>query len=206
VVNNQEARGVEIQILLDIGASASIINYDTFLQLRSQAHIPLQQSKVKLIAANAQPIPAKGECSLKFYYDLEGTNAYEGRYHITGKGINCQNLLGTDFITSETWDFNDSTVMNNRLNKIFPISTTSETNYPYCAILAQVRLDKKLQININSTKKLMINKKLKYATTVHKGTRTPEATHSVFKPFSKTEKTCLNFFSAINPVQSPKEE
>jgi len=75
VVNNQEARGVEIQFLLDTGASASIINYDTFLELPSQAHIPLQPSKVKLIAANAQPIPAKGECSSKFYYHLEGTNA-----------------------------------------------------------------------------------------------------------------------------------
>jgi len=103
------------------------------------------------------------------------------------------------------WDFNDSTVMNNRLNKIFPICTTSEKNYPYCAILAQVRLDKKLQVNMNSTKKL-INKKLKYATPVHKGTRTLEATHSVFKPFTKTEKTCLNFFTTISPVQSPKEE
>ena len=71
--DTQEGSGLEIEFMLDTGASCSIINYRTFWEVCQLQHpITIQESTKVTKTYWGQTVPMIGYANMTFSYDPEG--------------------------------------------------------------------------------------------------------------------------------------
>ena len=71
--DTQKDSGLEIELILDIGASTSIINYRTFWEICQTQHpISVKRSTAQTRTYSGQIVPMIGFATLTFSYDPDG--------------------------------------------------------------------------------------------------------------------------------------
>ena len=94
--DTQKDSGLEIEFLLDTGASSSIINYRTFWEICQTQHpITVKRSTIQTKTYSGQVVPMIGLAALTFSYDPDGQFTFPLTVWITE--MKTQNLLGMDF-------------------------------------------------------------------------------------------------------------
>ena len=94
--DTQKDSGLEIEFMLDTGASSSIINYRIFWEIcRTQHPISMKRSTTHTRTSSGQVVPMIGFTTLTFSYDPDGQFSFPSTVWITK--IKTQNLLGMDF-------------------------------------------------------------------------------------------------------------
>ena len=94
--DTQKDSGLEIEFLLDTGASSSIINYRTFWEICQMQHpITVKRSTIHTKTYSGQVVPMIGLATLTFSYDPDGQFSFPLTVWITG--MKTQNLLSMDF-------------------------------------------------------------------------------------------------------------
>ena len=97
----QKVSGLEIEIILDIGASCSIINYQTFWEISQFLHpIMVHKSNELTKTCSGQVVPMIGYATIEFSYDPNGEHSFPLTVWITQ--MKNQNLLGMDFCQNQT--------------------------------------------------------------------------------------------------------
>ena len=94
--DTQKDSGLEIEFVLDTGASCSIINYRTFWEICQLQHpITLQKSTKLTKTYSGQTVPMVGYTNITFCYDPDGQFTFPLTVWVTE--MKTQNLLGMDF-------------------------------------------------------------------------------------------------------------
>ena len=94
--DTQKNSGLDIDFMLDTGASSSIINYQTFWEIcRTQHTIMVRRSTTQTRTCSGQVVPMIGFATLTFTYDPDGHFSFPLTVWITE--MKTQNLLGMDF-------------------------------------------------------------------------------------------------------------
>ena len=94
--DTQEDSGLEIEFMLDTGASCSIINYRTFWEICQLQHPITTQKSTKLTKTySGQPVPMVGYATITFCHDPDRQFVFPLTVWITE--MKTQNLLGMDF-------------------------------------------------------------------------------------------------------------
>ena len=94
--DTQKDSGLEIEFMLDTGASSSIINYRTFWEICQTQHpITVKKSTTQTRTYSDQVVPMIGFATLTFSYDTDGQFSFPLTVWITE--VKTQNLLGMDF-------------------------------------------------------------------------------------------------------------
>jgi hypothetical protein len=97
--DNNHNSGLEIQFLIDTGATCSLINYPTYEAiLKLQPDLETITAPRALHAADTFDLKAHGIALIKSSYDMKNKHQVYHKAWITGKGIKTQNILGMDFI------------------------------------------------------------------------------------------------------------
>ena len=92
----QKDSGLEIEFMLDTGASSSIINYRTFWEICQNQHpITVRRSTTQTRTYSGQVVPMIGFATLTFSYNTDGQFSLHLTVWITE--MKTQNLLGMDF-------------------------------------------------------------------------------------------------------------
>ena len=96
----QKDSGLEIEFMLETGASCSIIKYRTFWEI-SQFHHPIKVHRSNKLTKtySGQVVPMIGYATMEFSYDPNGENTIPLTVWITEKRT--QNLLGMDFCQNQ---------------------------------------------------------------------------------------------------------
>ena len=94
--DTQKDSGLEIEFMLDTGASCSIINYRTFWEICQLQHpITIQKTTKVTKTYSGQTVPMTGYATVTFSYDPDGQIDFPLTVWITE--MRTQNLLGMDF-------------------------------------------------------------------------------------------------------------
>ena len=94
--DTQKDSGLEIELILDTGASCSIIKYRTFWEICQLQHPIARQKSTKVTKTYpGQTVPMIGYASITFSYDPDGQFIFPLTVWITE--TRTQNLLGMDF-------------------------------------------------------------------------------------------------------------
>ena len=94
--DTQKDSGLEMEFMLDTGASSSIINYRTFWDFCQTHHpITVRRSTTQTRTFSGQVVPMIGFATLTLSYDPDGQFSFPLTVWITG--MKTQNLLGMDF-------------------------------------------------------------------------------------------------------------
>ena len=94
--DDQKDSGLEIEFMIDTGASCSIINYRTFWEICQLQHpITIQKSTKVTKTYSGQTVPMIGYATITFSYDPDGQFIFPLTVWITE--MRTQNLLGMDF-------------------------------------------------------------------------------------------------------------
>ena len=94
--DTQKDSGLEIEFMLDTGASLSIINYRTFREICQLQHPTTTQKRTKVTKTySGQTDPMIGYATITFSYDPDGQFIFPLTVCITE--MRTQNLLGMDF-------------------------------------------------------------------------------------------------------------
>ena len=92
----QKDSGLEIEFMMETGASCSIINYRTFREIRQLQHpITIQKSTKVTKTYSGQTVLMIGYATITFSYDSDGQYIFPLTVSITK--MRTQNLLGMDF-------------------------------------------------------------------------------------------------------------
>ena len=92
--------GLEIEFMLDTGASCSIINYRTFWEISHFHHPRVVHRSNKLTKTySGQVVPMIGYATMEFSYDPNGEYTFPLTVWITE--MRTQNLLGIDFCQNQ---------------------------------------------------------------------------------------------------------
>ena len=98
--DSQKDSGLEIELMLDTGASCSIINYRTFWEIWQYHHpIAVQRSNKLTKTYSSQKVPMIGYATMEFSCDPNGEYTFPLTVWITEKRT--QNLLGMDFCQNQ---------------------------------------------------------------------------------------------------------
>ena len=94
--DTQKDSGLEIEFMLDTGASSSIINYRTFWEISQMQHpIKVTRSTIQTKTYSGQLVPMIGLATLTLSYDPDGQFSFPLTVWITE--MKTQKLLGMDF-------------------------------------------------------------------------------------------------------------
>ena len=100
--DTQKDSGLEIEFLLDTGASSSIINYRTFREICQMQHpITVKRSTIQTKTYSGQVVPMISLATLTFTCDPDGQFSFPLTVWITG--MKTQNLLGMDFCQKQVF-------------------------------------------------------------------------------------------------------
>ena len=96
----QKDSGLEIEFMLDTGASCSIINYRTLREI-SHFHHPIMVHRSNKLTKtySGQVVPMIGYATIEFSYDRNGECSFPLTVWITE--MRTQNLLGMDFCQNQ---------------------------------------------------------------------------------------------------------
>ena len=94
--DTQKDSGLEIEFMLDTGASSSTMNYRTFWEICQTQHpITVKRSTTQTRTYSGQVVPMIGFETLTFSHDPDGQFSFPLTVWITE--MKTQNLLGMDF-------------------------------------------------------------------------------------------------------------
>ena len=94
--DTQTDSGLEIEFMLETGASSSIINYRTFWEICQTQHpMSVKRSTIQAKIYSGQVVPMIGLATLTFSYDTDGQFTFPLTVWITD--MKTQNLLVLDF-------------------------------------------------------------------------------------------------------------
>ena len=100
--DDQKDSGLEIEFMLDTGASCSIINYRTLWEISQFQHpIMVHRSNKLTKTYSGQVVPMIGYATIEFSYDSNGEYSFPLTVWITK--IRTQNLLGKDFCQNQAF-------------------------------------------------------------------------------------------------------
>ena len=159
VGDKNKNNGLETQFLLDTGASSSIINYHTYLELCKLQHIEMKASKNHTLAVNGEKLKLLGQITFKTSFDIEGKYQVEVTTWVSAKDGCKPNLLGMDFLESTVKSI-DLTAPKIDL-KTYPevavtLSRYQTKSYPYISSYKIVTLDQHLPLAPKSTRVISI--------------------------------------------------
>ena len=101
----QKDSGLEIEFMLDTGASCSIINYRTFWEISHFQHpIMVHRSNKITKTYSGQVVPMIGYATIEFSYDPNGEYSFTLTVWITE--MRTQNLLGMEFCQNQASGIN----------------------------------------------------------------------------------------------------
>ena len=159
VGDKNKNNGFETQFLLDTGASSSIINNHTYLELCKLQHIEMKASKNHTLAVNGEKLKLLGQITFKTSFDIEGKYHVEVTTWVSAKDGCKPNLLGMDFLESTVKSI-DLTTPKIDL-KTYPevavtLSRYQTKSYPYISSYKIVTLDQQLPLAPKSTRVISI--------------------------------------------------
>ena len=98
--DTQKGCGLEIEFMLDTGASSSIINYRTFGEICQIQHpITVKRGTAQTRTYSGQVVPMIGFATLTLSYDPDGQFSFPLTVWITE--MKTQNLFGKDFCQTQ---------------------------------------------------------------------------------------------------------
>ena len=98
--NTQKDSGLEIEFMLDTGASSSIINYWTFWEICQTQHpITVRRSTTQTRTYSGQVVPMIGFATLTFSYEPDGPFSFPLTIWITE--MKTQNFIGKGFVQKQ---------------------------------------------------------------------------------------------------------
>ena len=123
----QKDSGLEIEFMLDTGASCSIISYRTFWEI-SQFHHPIMVHRSNKLTKTylGQVVPMIGYATIEFSYDPNGEYSFPLTVWITE--MKTQNLLGMDFCQNQASGIH-------LRNSCHITRTTQRPSAEYCTLL-----------------------------------------------------------------------
>ena len=102
--DTQKDSGLMIELMLDTGASCSIINYRTFWEVCQLQHSFTIQKSTKITKTySGQTVPMIGYATITFSYDPDGRFIFPRTVWITE--MRTQNILGIDFCQKQFLTF-----------------------------------------------------------------------------------------------------
>ena len=181
---------MEIEFLLDTGATSSIINYRTFRELcQFQQDLELSRSNNTTRNYSGQIIPMMGYISLRLYYDSDGQHNFPLTIWITE--MKTQNLLGMNFCQEQVNKIHfdlPGIELKKPTNTFCYGSLQLNKSYPYVSQIFSVRIPYSMYIEPKTTRCY------KFAPENTKNSFPPGST---FLPNRKAVSTGLNFINVL---------
>ena len=191
--------GVEIQFMLDTGASASIINYATYKQLQKINSVMMINTSDVLRTANNDPMSIFGTCQITLFYDLQKEYSVVHKFYICSQNENTNNLIGIDFISKECQSINIASAYftHGKYKRTVKLLTKSEKDYPFCSYMNKIDLQNDRHFEPRSNRFFKFANKPKF---VKVGKLVEYII--LFVPLEQTKRSQLNFISTTNsPVK-----
>ena len=97
VGDTNKNNGLSTQLLIDTGATCSIVNCDTFTQIGKIQPLVVMLLKKSPLAANGHAMPMKGKIVIKSELDVEYSSVIEHTVNVSDSPEARMNILGMDF-------------------------------------------------------------------------------------------------------------
>ena len=193
--DTQKGSGLEIELMLDTGASSSIINYRTFWEVCQTQHpITVKRSTTQTRTCSGQVVPMIGFATLTFSYDPDGQFSFPLTVWITK--MKTQNLLGMDFCQKQVSGIHfdlPGTELKEPPNTVCYGSLHQNKCYPFISQIPTIRTPHAMHIEAKS------ERYWKYS---------PEDPHSHFPPgstFHPNRNAAATGFSFVNVLCTQSE-
>ena len=188
--DDQKDSGLEIEFMLDTGASCSIIKYWTFWEISQFQHpIMVHRSNKLTKTYSGQVVPMIGYATIEFSYDPNGEYTFLLTVWITE--MITQNLLGMDFCQSRASgnQFDLPGIELRQPPKTFCyVSLHRKKTFPYVSRILTVRLPYTMHVDVKSARCWRYS---------------PEDPKSLFPPGSTFQPTGLVFVNIICTQPEP---
>ena len=146
--------GLEIEFMLDTGASSSIINYRTFWEICQTQHpILMKRSTTQTNTYSGQVVPMIGLATLTFSYDTDGQFTFPLTVWITE--MKTQNLLGMDFCQKQVSGIHfelPGIVRKEQPNTLCYGSLHQNKSYPFISQILTIRTPHAMHIEPKSAR------------------------------------------------------
>ena len=150
---------LEIQFLIDTGAQCSLVNYDTFIQLRKHnPKLVLYASDTVLKAANDKKIEIIGMIYITLSYEQKAPEFLQ-KFWVYAKNNGKNNLLGIDFLHNQIKNVD---IQNQQLSlkgdefTYVQLHMKSDKNYPYVTKAYEIYVKETYIIKPETTKKIQL--------------------------------------------------
>ena len=159
--------GLETQILLDTGATCSLINFDSYEQYCKLQPLQLNKSRSNAVAVNGENLKLIGYTNFDSTFGTNTDNPVKIKAWISAKDGCDLNILGMDFISHNINSINFPN-LNLELKKYpdikNPISVVRSKSYSYLSFYQNVFLDKNITIAPKSSRVISISPAFKLGT------------------------------------------
>ena len=151
--------GMEAQFLVDTGATCSLINYPTYIELAKLQNLKPVKTNVRTCGINGDELDILGFDYIISNFDIEGKYPIRHKVWIFGPGGTEYNILGNDFLSQfgETLKFSDLALS----LKAYPgqwvaMSPKSDKKFPFISEVRRFGLSENITIAPNSTRVVSI--------------------------------------------------
>ena len=152
--DTQKDSGLEIEFMLDTGASSSIVNYRTFWEICQTQHpVIVKRSTTQTRTYSGQVVPMIGFATLTFSYDPDGHFSFPLTAWITN--MKTQNLLGMEFCQKQVSDIHfvlPGIALKEPPNTFFYGSLHQNKLYPFISQILTIRNPHAMHIEAKSAR------------------------------------------------------
>ena len=159
VGDTNKNNGLSTQFLIDTGATCSIINCDTFTEIKKIQPLVVMPLEKSPLDANGHAMPMKGKVVIQFAFDVEYSCVIEHTVYVSDSPEARMNFLGIDFIAN----FGELINLRNPMliltvfpGKCVKLSTYLDKPFPYFSQVNSVELSQDLTIAPYSTRVLTL--------------------------------------------------
>ena len=150
----QKDSGLEIEFMLDTGASCSIINYRNFWEI-SEFHHPTMMHRINKLTKtySGQVVPMISYATIEFSYDTNGEYSFPLAVWITE--MRTQNLLGMDSFQNQAsgFHFNLPGIELRQPPKTFCCGSVHQNKtFPYVSRILTVQLPYTMHVDAKSSR------------------------------------------------------
>ena len=188
--DTQKDSGLEIEFMLETGASSSIINYRTFRKIcQTQQPITVKRNTTQTRTYSGQVVPMIGLSTLPFSYDPDGQFPFPLTVWITE--MKTQNLLGMDFCQKQVSGIHfdlPGIALKEPPNTVCYGSLHQNKSHPFISQILTIRTPHAMYIEAESARCWKYSPEDPYA---------PFPTGSIFHPNRNAIATGLSFFNLL---------
>ena len=151
--------GREAQFLVDTGATCSVINYPTYIELAKLQNLKPVKMNVRTCGINGDELDILGFDYIISNFDIEGKYPIRHKVWIFGPGGSEYNILGIDFLShfGETLKFSDLALsLNAYPGQWVAMSPKSDKKFPFISEVRRFGLSENITIAPNSTRIVFI--------------------------------------------------